>query len=91
MTPARIERLKIGEHLRHGEEQLLIVMLFNREVAIAFDSSEKCRFRNFIAPSHVIRLILHKAWQATSFRIPLALNETSFRLIEDRLACVNIE
>ena len=66
-------------------------MLFNHEAAIAFDSSEKGRFHDFIEPPHVIPTIPHKAWQAASFRIPPALRETSIRLMEDRLACGTIE
>src|SRR5205085_7122501 len=70
LTPARIEKLKVGEHLWHAEKQLLIEMLFNREAAIAFDSSEKGRFHDFIEPPHVIPTVPHKAWQAARFRIP---------------------
>ena len=91
LTPARIEKLKIGEHLWHAEKRLLIEMLFNREAAIAFDSSEKGRFHDFIEPPHVILTIPHKAWQAASFCKPPALRETSVRLIENRLACGTIE
>ena len=91
LTPALIENLKLGEHLRHPQKQLLIEMLFHREAAIAFNSSEKGRFHDFIEPPHVIPTIPHKAWQAASFRIAPALRETSVRLIEDCLSCGTIE
>ena len=87
----RIRKLNIGEHLTTNEWDLLLEMLFDREVAMAFDLAEKGRFHNFFEKPHVIPRVPHKAWQAASFRIPPALHETSVRLIQVRLACGTIE
>ena len=65
--------------------------LFNREAAIAFDSTEKGRFRDHIASLHVILTVPHKPWQGPSFKIPAGLQEVSARMIEDRLACGTIK
>ena len=83
--------MSIGEHLTTNELDLLLEMLFNREVAIAFDSAEKGRFHDFIEPPQVIPTVPHKAWQVASFRIPPALHKTSVPLIQDRVACGTIE
>ena len=91
LTQAQIRKLNIGEHLTTNKRNLLLDKLFNREAAIAFDSAEKGRFHDFIEPPHVIPTVPHKAWLASSFQIPPALHETSFRLIQDRLACGTIE
>jgi hypothetical protein len=91
LTPTRIKRLNIGPNLRPAEIDVLIEVLFNREPAIAFDSSEKGRFADFIEPPHIIPATPHKAWQTSNFRIPAALQQTSIRLLEDCLACGTIE
>ena len=91
LTQVRIRKLNIGEHLTTNERVLLLEMLFNREVAIAFDSAENGRFHDFIEAPQVIPTVPHKAWQAASFPIPPALHETSMRLMQDRLACGTIE
>ena len=81
LTQACIQKLNIGDHLTTNERDLLLEMLFNREAAIAFDSAEKGRFHDFIEPPHLIPTSPHKAWQAASFRIPPALQETRVLLI----------
>ena len=91
MKPNRIARMRIGTDLWREERELLMEVLFNREAAIAFDSSEKGRFHNNIEPPHVIPTVPHKPWQAPSFKIPAGLHEVSARMIEDRLACGTIE
>ena len=77
LTEERIPKLNIREHLTTNKRDLLLEMLFNREVGIAFDLAEKRRFHHFIEPPHVIPMVPHKAWQAASFRIPPALRKTS--------------
>ena len=69
-----------GERITDG-------VLFNREAAIAFDSSEKGRFHHDIEPPHVIPTVPHKPWQALQFKISAGSQEVSARMIEDRLAC----
>lgn len=91
LTPARVERLNIGTHLWLAEREVFLEMLFNREAAIAFTSGEKGRFHEFIEPPHVIPTIPHKAWQTAGLHVPAALQQTSVRILEDRLACGTIE
>ena len=91
LTQARIWSLNIGEHHTPNERDHLLEMLFNREAAITFHSSEKGRFHDFIEPPSVIPTVPHEAWQAASFRMPPALHEMKVRLIQDRPACDNIE
>src|SRR5205807_9995866 len=43
LRAGRIMKMKIGEELWPAERDLLMEMLYNREAAIAFDSSEKGR------------------------------------------------
>ena len=83
--------MRIGTDLWREERELLMEVLFNREAAIAFDSSEKGRFHDNIEPPHVMPTVPHLLWQAPSFRIPAGLHEVSARMIEDRLACGTIE
>ena len=91
LTQARVRKLNIAEHLTTNDRDLLLEMLFNREVAGAFQSEEKRRFHDLIEPPHVIPTVPHKVWPAASFRIPLALQGTSVRLIQDRLASGTME
>ena len=81
LTLAQIHKLNIRKHLTTNQWELLLEILFNREVAIAFDSAEKGSFHNFIQQPHVIPIVLHMAWQAVSFLIPPAMHETSLQLI----------
>ena len=41
LSQVRIRKLNIGEHLTTNEQDLLLEMLFDQEVALAFDSAEK--------------------------------------------------
>ena len=91
LRPRRIAKMNFGEGLWPVEKKLLLEMLFNREAAIAFDSSEKGRIHDDIEPPHSIPTVPHTAWQEPSFRIPAALQEVSIRLIQDRLDCGTIE
>ena len=83
--------MRIGTDLWREERELLMEVLFNREGAIAFDSSEKGRFHDDIEPLHAIPTVPHKPWQAPSFKIPAGLHKVSARMLEDRLACGIIE
>ena len=83
--------MNFGDGLWPAEKDLLLEMLFNREAAIAFDSSEKGRIHDDIEPPHSIPTVPHTAWQEPSFRIPAALQEVSVKLIQDRLDCGTIE
>ena len=91
LRPNRIKMMKIGTNLWPNERELLMEVLYNREAAIAFDSSEKGRIHDDVEPPHVIPTIPHKPWQSPSFRIPAALHGVSAAIIQDRLACGTIE
>ena len=91
LQPNRNARMRIGTDLWRDERELLMEVPFNREVAIAFDSSGKGRFQDDIEPPHVRPTIPQKPWQAPSFKIPAGQHEVSARMIEDRLACGTIE
>ena len=60
--------MRIGTDLWREEREFLMEVPFNREVAIAFDSSEKGRFHDDIEPPQMIPTFPHKPWQAPSFR-----------------------
>jgi len=66
-------------------------VLYNREAAIAFDSTAKGRIHEDIEPPHIIPTIPHKSWQTPSLTIPAGLHEVSTRILQDRLACGTIE
>ena len=83
--------MRIGTDRWREERELLMEVQFNREAAIAFDSSEKGRFHDDIEQPHMIPTVLHKPWPAPSFKIPAGLHEVRARKIEDRLACWTIE
>ena len=91
LRPNRIKIMKICTDLWPNERALLMEVLYNREAAIVFDSSEKGRIHDDIKPPHVILLIPHKPWQSPSFRIPAALHGVSAAIIKDRLESGTIE
>ena len=58
--PNQIKIMKIGTDLWPNERELLMEVLYNREAAIAFDSSGKGRMHDDVEPPHVIPTIPHK-------------------------------
>jgi len=85
LTPERIKELDIGDWLWPREREMLIEMLINHEVAIAFDWTESSQIHEDVSPPIVIKTIEHKAWQEPSFPVPRALLPIVLEILRDRL------
>lgn len=85
LTPERIKRMIVGEELSPQERDLLLEMLYNREAALAWDLSEIGRVKEDVAPPQEIRTIPHKAWQASGFPVPIALEKIVIEMLKERL------
>lgn len=84
LTPERVERLVIGNSLTPQERDVVLQMLYNREGAFAWVFSEIGHVKKEVAPPQEIRTIPHEAWQAKSFHIPKALEQTVIKIVVDR-------
>jgi hypothetical protein len=85
LTPERIEKLHIGKILRPAERELLIQVLKNREMVLAWAFKEIGRIRPEVAPPQEIHTIEHVPWQAPNFPIPRALRKVICDMLRERL------
>jgi hypothetical protein len=85
LTPDRIEKLHIGPELRPEEREVLLQVLKNREMALAWNFSEIGRVRPEVAPPQEIHTVKHEPWRAPNFPVPRALQETVCQMLRERL------
>ena len=85
LTPERIKELDIGSWLWPREKEMLIEMLINHEVAIAFDWTECSQIHEDVSPPLVIKTVEHEAWQEPNFPVPKALLPVVLEILRDRL------
>lgn len=85
LTPERLAKLRIGEHLTVEERKLLIHVLYNREAALSWTFSEIGSLRPEVAPPQRIRTEPHTAWQVPNFRVPRALVPIATNMIQERI------
>ncbi len=81
----RIQRMQIENELLKRERELLLEMLFNREVVLFWDFIEKDSVRSKVTSLMKIRTMLHEAWQILEFQILKALTEIVAEMIRDRI------
>ncbi len=81
----RIQRMQIKNELLKREKELLLEMLFNREIAFFWDFIEKDSVRSKITSLMKIRTMFHEAWQILEFQIFKALIEIVAEMIKDRI------
>lgn len=71
--------------LNQTEKSLLADILHNRESALAWSFEHCGRVRELVAPPQVLKVVEHKAWQASSIPIPRALHGKVVELLRERL------
>jgi hypothetical protein len=81
----RIQRMQIKNELLKREKELLLEMLFNREIALFWDFIEKDSVRSKVTSFMKIRTMSHEAWQILEFQILKALTEIVAEMIRDRI------
>ncbi len=81
----RIQRMQIENELLKRKKELLLEMLFNREVALFWNFIEKDSIRSEISSSMKIRTISHEAWQISEFQVFKALMKTIAEMIKNRI------
>ena len=85
LTPARVQKLCIGDHLQPNERDLLVNLLYMREDTLAWDFKDLKRIHPDVAPPQVIRTIEHEAWQSAAFHVPKALDPIVMEMLRERL------
>jgi hypothetical protein len=81
----RIQRMQIENELLKREKELLLKMLFNREIAFFWDFIEKDSIRSKITSFMKIRTMSHEAWQILEFQILKALTRIVAKMMKDRI------
>jgi hypothetical protein len=81
----RIQRMQIKNELLKREKELLLEMLFNREIALFWDFIEKDSVRSKVTSFMKIRTMSHEAWQILEFQILKALTEIVAKMIKNRI------
>ncbi len=81
----RIQRMQIKDELLKREKELLLEMLFNREIAFFWDFIEKDSIRSKITSLMKIRTMSHEAWQILELQILKALIEIVAEMIKNRI------
>lgn len=66
----------IGNSMTFEEKEVLIEMLYNQEIVLAWDFSEMGKVKKEVAPLQKIQTIDHQAWQVPKFQIPKTLTST---------------
>ena len=91
LTLEQIAELRIGPHLTLNEREILLEMLYNREVAISYSFETIRRVSESVAPPQEIQTVSHKLWQVKGFQIPKALHPTTISMLKQRLKMGVIE
>jgi hypothetical protein len=81
----RIQRMQIKNELLKWKKELLLEMLFNREIALFWNFIKKDLIRFEISSFIKIRTISHEAWQIFEFQIFKALMKTIAKMIKNRI------
>lgn len=81
-TDDGVQAVDIGDTLRERERELLVLILYNREPALAFDMTEIGLFSSDIEFSHVIHAIPHDPSQEAPFKTPRALEDEDIDIIK---------
>jgi hypothetical protein len=75
--------MQIKDELLKREKELLLEMLFNREVALFWDFIEKDSVRSKVTSFIKIRTMSHEAWQILEFQIFKALTRIVAKMMRD--------
>jgi hypothetical protein len=81
----RIQKMQIKNELLKRKKELLLEMLFNREIALFWDFIEKDFVRFEISSLMKIRIVLHEAWQVFEFQVLKTLMRTVAEMIKNRI------
>jgi hypothetical protein len=81
----RIQRMQMKNELLKRENEFLLEMLFNREIAFFWNFIEKDSIRSKVTSLMKIRTMSHKAWQILEFQIFKALIEIVAEMIRNRI------
>ena len=85
LTSEREQALDIGQELKPEEREMLIQVLKNREMALAWDFSEIGRIRAEVTPPQEIHTVEHKPWRAVNFSVLKTLQQTVCDMLRERL------
>jgi len=86
-----MDRLKVEQRITQQEKDVLMEVLYNTEVVIAFDFTEKELFKPEVEPPYKIPMIQHEPWQAANFRVPKALEGEIVDIVKKKLECGSLE
>ncbi len=81
----RIQRIQIKNELLKRKKELLLEMLFNREIALFWNFIEKDSIRLEITSLMKIRTMSHEAWQIFEFQIFKTLTKIVAEMMKNRI------
>jgi ribonuclease HI len=85
LTPARLERMKIGVgFLTETERKLFIDILYEFEGAIAFEDAEMGLVGPEIEPPVVIHTVPHEPWQQNNIRLPKSTQDAATAIVKEK-------
>jgi RNase H-like domain found in reverse transcriptase/Integrase zinc binding domain/Reverse transcriptase (RNA-dependent DNA polymerase) len=85
LTPARLERVRIGVgFLSEPERKLFIDILYEFEGAVAFEDSEMGLVKPEIEPPVVIHTVPHDPWQQNNIRLPKATQDAATAIVKEK-------
>ncbi|TFK18098.1 hypothetical protein FA15DRAFT_603932, partial [Coprinopsis marcescibilis] len=87
LTAERMEQLGMARNsfLSEEERKLAMMVLTNNEMALAFNKSQKGRFRLNMFPELQFAVLPHVPWAESSNRIPLAIEEKVMKMLKDKV------
>lgn len=85
LTRDRELTLRVGDQISPAERTVLLQVLRNREMALAWEWTDLRRISEAVTPPLKIETIEHAPWQASSFQVPRALKGEIVQMLKDRL------
>ena len=94
LTRERLEKILMSvpqDFLRPREIDLLVFVLQSRELALAFEDSERGTFSDKYFPDYEIPVIEHVPWVQAPIRVPKAIEDTVRQMLQEQKAAGKYE
>ncbi len=83
LTSKRAKRMICDDALTLQEKNLLLKMLFNREVTMIWNFSEMKKIKDIVSFLQQIRMISHDAWQTLNFPVSKTLHQIIIDMLKN--------
>ncbi len=83
LTSKQAKRIICNDALTLQEKNLLLKMLFNREVTMIWNFSEMRKIKDIVSFLQQIQMISHDAWQTLNFSISKTLHQIIIDMLKN--------